>query len=173
VAVVVGLALLLAVAEVFVFVEVAHLIGVLLAVVVVVVVSACGPWLVRRAGFGTWRRAQDRMRTGEAPGRELLDGVGLLVAGGLISVPGLITDAIGVFLLLPPVRAAVGRTALHRLRRRLDGRLAGAMGGAARGRAGPSGVGRTAADGRPVIDARSRPRRGRAARSTGPPDERP
>ena len=144
--VLVGL-LLLAAAEVIVFVEVAHLIGVLLAVVLLLVVSACGPWLVRQAGFGTWRRAQERIQAGEAPGREILDGVVLLSAGVLISVPGFITDAVGMVLLLPPARAAARRLAVRRLGRRIGDVRAG-----------------------PVVDARTRTNRGRLPRPPRPPD---
>ncbi len=113
---------LLAVAELAVLVEVAKQIGVLPAIVLLLVVSACGPWLVRRAGFATWRRLQERVRRSEVPGRELVDGALLLVAGVLITVPGFITDAVGLLLLLPPARTLVRVGVIHRLGRRIAGR---------------------------------------------------
>ena len=111
--------LLLLVAELAVVVEVARQIGVLTAVVLLVAVSALGPWLVRRVGFGVWRRAAERLDAGELPGREAVDGLLLLAAGVLICVPGFITDAVGILLLAPPVRALLRGVAGRRLARRV------------------------------------------------------
>ncbi|MCU4186231.1 FxsA family protein [Acidiferrimicrobium sp. IK] len=138
--------LLLVVAEIAALVAVADRIGVFQAVGLLIVVSLCGPWLVRRAGFGVWRRAQERLALGGAPDREVLDGVLLLAAGLLICVPGFITDAIGILLLLPPVRAVVRRRASRRAADSLLFRFGGPEGPSARGRpsrwfgGGPGGV---------------------------------
>lgn len=107
------------VAEIYVLVRVASAIGTLPCVLLLLAVSACGPWLVRRAGLGVWRRARLRLAEGEVPGRELLDGLLLLAAGVCITVPGFITDAIGVLLLLPPVRLLARRVVVWRLGRRM------------------------------------------------------
>ena len=95
------------VAEVYVIVQVADHIGVLATLALLVLISASGPWLVRRTGLGVWRRAQARLRDGQMPGREIVDGVLLLAAGVLLTVPGFITGMAGALLLLPPVRALV------------------------------------------------------------------
>ena len=78
----------LPIAEIYVIVQVAHAIGVLPAILALLLISAAGPGLVRRQGLGVWRRARDRVQTGELPGRELIDGVLLLLAGILITPPG-------------------------------------------------------------------------------------
>src|ERR1700730_225265 len=95
------------VAEVYVIVQVAHHIGVLATLGLLLLISASGPWLVRRTGLGVWRRAQTRLNEGEVPGREMVDGVLLLAAGLLLTVPGVLSGIAGVLLLLPPVRAVV------------------------------------------------------------------
>ncbi|MDP9074126.1 MAG: FxsA family protein, partial [Actinomycetota bacterium] len=82
-------------------------IGWLATIALLVVISACGPRLVRRQGMAVWRRARHRIEEGEAPGREAIDGVLLLIAGGLLTFPGFLTGILGASLLLPPVRAAV------------------------------------------------------------------
>jgi UPF0716 protein FxsA len=140
--VIVGLVLLF-VAEVAVLVEVAHQIGWLAAILLLILVSAAGPWLVRRAGLTTWRRAQERYRAGQIPGRELLDSVLLLAAGVLILVPGFITDTIGVLLLIGPVRALARWGLAHSVGRKLL--LWGGVSRAAGKRAGG------------LVNARSRP----------------
>lgn len=133
----------LAVAELAVLVAVAKQIGVLPAVLLLVLISALGPWLVRRAGFSVWRRARQHLDRGEVPGREALDGIILLGAGVLICIPGFITDVIGLLLLLPPVRAGVRRIAEVRFVRRADIAIRGQ--GPHHPRSGPS-----------VIDASSK-----------------
>jgi UPF0716 protein FxsA len=117
--------LLWAAAEIIAFVIVAEHIGVLLAVILVLGVSAAGPFLVRRAGTGVVQHARERIQRGEAPDREVLDGVVLLLGGVLVCVPGFIGDALGLLLLIGPVRHAVIRT----LGRRLARRVAAASGG--------------------------------------------
>jgi UPF0716 family protein affecting phage T7 exclusion/8-oxo-dGTP pyrophosphatase MutT (NUDIX family) len=109
------------VAEIYVIIQVAHAIGVVPAVLALLLISAAGPGLVRRQGLGVWSRARDRIRSGEVPGRELMDGVLLLSSGVLITVPGFITDALGLLLLLPPVRALARRLVIRRLARRTGG----------------------------------------------------
>jgi UPF0716 protein FxsA len=113
-----GVVVLIA-AELVVLVEVARAIGVLPAVLILVLVSASGPWLVRRAGLGVWRRARDRVASGQPPGTEVLDGATLLVGGVLVCIPGFITDVIGLALLARPVRALARRLVLHHFTRRV------------------------------------------------------
>jgi len=109
----------LIVAEVYVFVQAVHHLGVLATLALLLAISASGPWLVRRTGLGVWRRAQARLREGEVPGRELVDGVLLFAAGVLLTLPGFITGVIGVLLLLPPVRALVRMLGARSLARRV------------------------------------------------------
>jgi UPF0716 protein FxsA len=117
VGVLVGLVLLL-IAEIFVIAQVAHQLGVFTTLVLLVLFSVSGPWLVRRTGLGVWRRAQERLGQGDVPGREIVDGVLLLLAGVLLTVPGFITGVAGLLLLLPPVRSLVRVGAGGWLRRR-------------------------------------------------------
>lgn len=101
------LAILIPIAEIWTAIQVAHHIGGLATVALLLLMSLSGPWLVRRAGTGVWRRARRRLDEGEVPGREAIDGVLLLVAGVLLTVPGFITGVVGIALLMPPVRTVV------------------------------------------------------------------
>jgi MoxR-like ATPase len=60
---------------------------------ILLLVSICGAWLVKREGFSVIRRAQARMDEGRVPGRELVDGllIALLCQGHVLveGVPGL------------------------------------------------------------------------------------
>jgi UPF0716 protein FxsA len=97
----------------YVIVQVAHLIGLGLALLALVLVSVVGGSLVKREGMSVWRRLQEQLGRGELPGREVLDGMLVLTAGALLLAPGFVTDALGLLLLLPPVRAMV-RTVISR-----------------------------------------------------------
>jgi UPF0716 protein FxsA len=105
-------------AELFVLIQVGHVIGALPTIGVLVVVSIVGAWLVKREGLATLRRAREQIQLGRVPGRELVDGVLILFAGVLLLTPGFLTDVIGTLLLLPPVRAAARAVAGNRLVRR-------------------------------------------------------
>jgi UPF0716 protein FxsA len=102
-------------AEIAAFVVVAHQIGFLWALAILVVVSALGPFVVRRVGLGVLAHTQERLGRGELPTRELLDGLVILIAGVMICVPGFFGDALGLLLMIGPVRHLVIRTVGHRL----------------------------------------------------------
>jgi UPF0716 protein FxsA len=106
-AVAVLLLIVVPIVELYVFVQVAHAIGFGAALLALVLVSVFGGSLVKRQGIGVWRRLQEQLARRESPGREVLNGILLLAAGLLVVVPGFVTGAIGLLLLVPPVRAAV------------------------------------------------------------------
>jgi UPF0716 protein FxsA len=112
-AIAVLLLIVIPIVELYAFVQVTHAIGFGSALLALILVSVFGAWLVKREGIGMWRRMQQQLSRGEPPGTRVLDGLLLLVAGVLIVVPGFVTAAIGLLLLLPPVRA-VARAALAR-----------------------------------------------------------
>jgi UPF0716 protein FxsA len=109
------------VVEIYVIVQVGHVMGLLPTLALLIVVSIAGAALVKREGLGVWRRASQRIENGEVPGRELIDGVLILLAGALLMTPGFVTDLLGIFLLLPPVRAAVRALISRRLTHQVSG----------------------------------------------------
>ena len=96
----------LAIAEIVVFILVAKAIGLLWAILIALVTSAAGLWLLRREGVRGWRRFRSAVNEGRPPGREGVDGVVGLLGALLLLTPGFIADAVGLLLLAPPVRAA-------------------------------------------------------------------
>ena len=105
--------------ELAVIIQVGQAIGVVETLLLMVLVSVVGAWLVKREGIGVWRRAQRQMDAGVMPGRELVDGVLIMVAGALLLLPGFVSDCLGILLLLPPVRAVVRGLVIRRLRTRV------------------------------------------------------
>ena len=60
--------------ELYVVVQVAHHIGLLPTVALVLAVSAAGGWLCKREGVGLYRRITDEVSRGQVPGASLVDG---------------------------------------------------------------------------------------------------
>ena len=82
---------------------------------IVLVTGFVGAALAKHQGLLTWRRLQDGLQRGEPPADVLLDGVMILIAGALMITPGVLTDAIGFALLLPPVRGLLKTRLRNRL----------------------------------------------------------
>jgi UPF0716 protein FxsA len=101
------LLLLWPLAELFVIVKVAEAIGVLLTLALLIAGWPIGRWAIRTQGRTVWRRMAEAVNAGRVPAREVLDGTLVVVGGLLLMIPGFISDAVGIFLLLPPCRAPV------------------------------------------------------------------
>lgn len=155
------LVLLLAVplVELVVIIKVGSAIGAFETVALLVLCSLVGVWLVKQQGLAALRRAQREVDAGRVPTASLIDGILLLVAGGLLIFPGFVTDILGALLLLPPVRYVLRKLMIARYGRRVatvvvtgptDGRLYG-----------PSGR---------VVDAESHVRPERSDGTSGPSD---
>jgi len=116
----VALAIVIGVVEISVFVQVGQWIGFLNTVGLLLVVSLLGVWLVKRQGLGVMARIRDQRSAGRIPTTEAFDGALILVAGVLLVIPGFVTDAFGLLLLFPPIRAVVRRFVSRRVFREVE-----------------------------------------------------
>lgn len=116
---VVLLLILWPIAELFVAIKVAEAIGVLLTVVLLIVGWPLGVWLMKAEGRAAWQRLSAAVAEGRAPGREAIDGALVLVGGVMLIIPGFITDAVGLLLLLAPTRALARGAIARNFRGRL------------------------------------------------------
>jgi UPF0716 protein FxsA len=96
--------LLFPVLELYVFFQVSTAIGFFPALLLVIVGSALGILVMRVAGFATALRTRQSLQRGEMPGEQMFQGLMLAVGGGLLLLPGFISDVLGLLLLLPPTR---------------------------------------------------------------------
>ena len=87
--------------------------GAVATVALVVLTALVGLLLVRAEGRHTLRKLQSNVAEGEVPTDQLLDGALLLVAAVLLLTPGLVTDLLGIVLVLPPTRYPI-RVALKK-----------------------------------------------------------
>ncbi len=128
--------LVIPIAELYVIIQVAGSIGIPETIVVVIAISLAGAWLARVAGLSVLNRLQRTVRAGKVPSAELVDGALVLFAGALMITPGFLSDALALFLLVPPSRALVRGLILRRIR--AGGGLITVV---ASGRRGASGAG--------------------------------
>lgn len=75
----------------------------------VIVTGVVGAALAKHQGLRTLRRIQADLAHGRMPTTELVNGLMILVAGAVLITPGVITDAFGFALLIPPIRALLRR----------------------------------------------------------------
>ena len=101
--------------EIYLLIQVGQVIGAGWTILAVVATAVIGVWLLRLQGLSTLMRARNKLESNELPAQEMLEGVGLVIAGALLLTPGFFTDTIGFLLLFPPTR------------RWLTGRLAARM----------------------------------------------
>lgn len=74
--------------EISIFIQVAHVLGVLLTLVLVIFTSVIGMSLVRNQGFKNFVLMQQKMAAGENPAAEMIKSVSLIIAGLLLLLPG-------------------------------------------------------------------------------------
>ena len=98
--------ILIPIIEIWLLIEVGSLIGAFHTVGLVLLTAFIGVILLKQQGERTLSSARSRLNRGQIPGREMVDGLFLGVAGALLLTPGFVTDAIGFLLFVPPVRAA-------------------------------------------------------------------
>ena len=82
----------------------------------VLVTGIVGAGLARWQGVRSWRRIGQQLQQGQMPGDALLDSLCILIAGALLVTPGVLTDAVGFGLLIPPIRALIKRRITARLK---------------------------------------------------------
>ena len=100
-------------AEIIVFVSVSDVIGLGTALIMALMTALLGGAIVRYQGIQAMMSAQENLRQGILPSRELFDGLCLVAAGATLITPGFITDAIGFSLLIPAFRDFLLEKLIH------------------------------------------------------------
>lgn len=106
--------------EIWLIIEVGGSIGALNTVGIIVITAMVGAALAKHQGLAALQRIQRAMQNGEQVGRSLVEGALILVAGVMMLLPGFVTDAVGICLLLAPIRAVAARIIVARARTRME-----------------------------------------------------
>lgn len=90
--------------EIALLIKVGQTIGFWPTIVILIAAAVLGIVVVRQQGLSIVSRAFAVMNEGKPPIEPVFDGFVIIMAGFLLMVPGLLTDAAGLLLLIPPVR---------------------------------------------------------------------
>ena len=106
-------------AEIYLLVQLGQVIGAWWTILVLVASGVLGSLLVRREGGRTWQALQAALSSHRMPATELADGALVLIGGTLLLTPGFLTDAVGLFCILPFTRPLARRVLARVITRRL------------------------------------------------------
>jgi UPF0716 protein FxsA len=118
----IGVFVALPIVEIYVIIQVGQAIGAVPTIVLLVVESLLGAWLVKHEGRRAWQALTQTLSGGQLPGRELADAALVLVGGTLLLTPGFVSDVFGFFFVLPFTRPIARRVLLWVAARRLASR---------------------------------------------------
>lgn len=90
--------------EIYFLIQVGEVIGAGWTIFLIVATAVIGAGLLRMQGLSTLQRAQMTLAKGQLPALAMMEGLVLLICGGLLLTPGFFTDGLGFVLLIPPVR---------------------------------------------------------------------
>ena len=96
--------LIVPVVEIAAIIAVGRVIGGWQTLLLLVLESLLGAWIVKREGSRTWTALQEALRSGRMPSRQLSDAALVLIGGTLLLTPGFVTDIVGFFFILPLTR---------------------------------------------------------------------
>jgi len=102
--------------ELYLLVVLGKHMGVLATVGLILVTGMLGSMLVRAQGMVTLRRIRAEIAQGRLPAEEMVAGLCLLGSGLLLVTPGVLTDAVGFLVLIPPLRRALARQLMSRFK---------------------------------------------------------
>jgi UPF0716 protein FxsA len=106
-------------AELYLLLYLGSILGFWPTVAITLITGILGGTLAKHEGlrvWHAWRRSLDELRPPEAG---VIDGVLVLLGGALLITPGVMTDVVGLLLLLPWSRSRVA----HLIRQNIDRRL--------------------------------------------------
>ena len=110
----------LPIVEIALIIEVTRATNWLVTIGLTVLTALIGAAIIKRQGYAAANEYRAAARAGQVPVQATVDGISLLLAAPFLMTPGFVTDAVGFSLLVPPVRHAVARALLSRVRARVD-----------------------------------------------------
>ena len=105
--------------EIYVLIQVGQVIGAWWTILLLILDSIFGSWLIGREGRRAWRALREALDSGRMPAKELADGGLILIGGTMMLTPGFVTDAFGILLILPFTRPLFRRLLTGVVTRRL------------------------------------------------------
>jgi len=92
--------------ELYLLIRLGTYIGAVETIAIVIGTGVVGGLLARSQGLAVVNRVRTDLNQGRVPAESLFDGLLILVSGAMLITPGLMTDGLGLFFLIPWTRQA-------------------------------------------------------------------
>ena len=106
--------------ELAILIKLGQHIGAGYTILIVLVTGIAGAYLAKSQGIDVLRKIQSDMQQGIMPGNHIIDGLCILAGGIMLLAPGLVTDTIGLLLVIPGSRFVIREWIKRRLLGMID-----------------------------------------------------
>lgn len=106
--------------ELYIILKVGNAVGFTNTLFSIILLGIIGAYLAKKQGLMVVNKVQQQLSQGLIPGNELLDGLIILAAALLLITPGLLTDLVGILLLVPFFRSKIRKYLKKLLRKWLE-----------------------------------------------------
>lgn len=96
-----ALFILVPLVELIILIEIGKIIGTLNTIGLVIVTGFIGALLAKFEGLRVWTQLQAELLQGKIPTDKMIDGVMILAGGVMLLTPGILTDILGLSLIIP------------------------------------------------------------------------
>lgn len=93
--------------ELYLLIRLGTYVGAVDTIAIVIGTGIAGGLLAKSQGLAVLDRMRAELNQGRLPAESLLDGLLILIAGAMLVTPGLLTDGLGLLLLIPWSRQAI------------------------------------------------------------------
>tara|TARA_B100001559_G_scaffold255309_1_gene219377 strand:- start:371 stop:787 length:417 start_codon:yes stop_codon:yes gene_type:complete len=98
---------LLPIIEIFLFVEIGSIIGSFNTISIIILSAFFGIYLIKTHAPRYLAEMQSKVIQGIRPDKEIMSGIITLISGIFFFIPGFLTDFIGIFMLIAPVKSTL------------------------------------------------------------------
>ncbi len=107
--------------EVLILIKLGSLFGFWPTIFLVIGTGILGAYLAKLYGLTIWYKIQQDLNAGLMPADKLVDGLLILIGGIVLLTPGLLTDILGIMLLIPFTRNYFKRFAKTKFKKMSEG----------------------------------------------------
>ncbi len=93
--------------ELYLLIRLGTYVGAVDTIAIVIGTGVAGGLLAKSQGLAVLDRIRAELNQGRLPAESLFDGLLILIAGAMLMTPGLLTDGLGLLLLIPWSRQAI------------------------------------------------------------------
>jgi len=93
--------------ELYLLIRLGTYVGAMDTIAIVIGTGVAGGLLAKSQGLAVLDRIRAELNQGRLPAESLFDGLLILIAGAMLMTPGLLTDGLGLLLLIPWSRQAI------------------------------------------------------------------